>query len=192
MSLEELKLMEEQMEALDREMAVLLKEHQEAVQRVAEVPGLGADSGQQIVAQVGPKAEAFASAKQFASWVGVCPGQEESAEECKSGRSPKGNRTLRRLLNQAANAAVRVKGSEFELIYHRMVVRMGHNKAIWAIAHRLCNLIWKILHEGVRYEERGPAVSARSEKVRMARMIKKLRSWGYQVERLQPQASGAR
>lgn len=182
MSLEELKLMEEQMKTLDQEMAVLLKGHQDAVQRLAEVPGLGGDSGQQIVAQVGPRATAFDSAKQMASWVGVCPGQEESAEESKSNRSPKGNRTMRRLLNQAANAAIRVKGSIFELVYRRMVGRMGHNKAIWAIAHRLCNLIWKILHEGVRYEERGPAVSARSQQVRMARMIKQLRSWGYQVE----------
>jgi transposase len=181
MSLEELKLMEEQLETLDQEMADLLKGHQDAVQRLAEVPGLGGDSGQQIVAQVGPRAGAFDSAKRMASWVGVCPGREESAEESKSNRSPKGNQTLRRLLNQAANAAIRVKGSIFELAYRRMVARMGHNKAIWAIAHRLCNLIWKILHEGVRYEERGPAVSARSEQVRRARMIKQLRSWGYQV-----------
>lgn len=192
MSLEELKLMEEQMEKLDQELGILLKAHQDAVQRVAEVPGLGADSGQQIVAEVGPRAAAFDTAKRFASWVGVCPGREESAEESKSDRSPKGNRTLRRVLNQAANAAVRVKGSVFEVIYRRMVGRMGHNKAIWAIAHRLCNLIWKILHEGVRYEERGPSVSARSEKVRMARMIKKLRGWGYQVERFQPEVNGAR
>jgi len=192
MSLEELKLMEEQMEKLDQGLGILLKAHQDAVQRVAEVPGLGADSGQQIVAEVGPRAGAFDTAKRFASWVGVCPGREESAEESKSDRSPKGNHTLRRVLNQAAHAAVRVKGSVFEVIYRRMVGRMGHNKAIWAIAHRLCNLIWKILHEGVRYEERGPSVSARSEKVRMARMIQKLRSWGYEVKRPQPEANGAR
>jgi hypothetical protein len=29
----------------------------------------------------------------------------------------------------------------------------------------LC-LIWKILHQGIRYEERGPAVSAEAKKVR--------------------------
>jgi hypothetical protein len=43
-----------------------------------------------------------------------------------------------------------------------MAQRMGGNKAIWAIAHRLCSLIWKILHEGVCYEEKGRAVSGKS------------------------------
>ncbi len=66
---------------------------------------------------------------------------------------------MRRVLNQAANAAVKAKGSIFELLYRRFVVRLGHAQAIGAIAHRLCRLVWKILHDGVTYEERGPAVS---------------------------------
>ena len=36
-----------------------------------------------------------------------------------SHRSPKGNRHMRRLLNQTANAAVKVKGSIFEIIYYQ-------------------------------------------------------------------------
>lgn len=66
---------------------------------------------------------------------------------------------LRRLLNQAANAAVKTKGSIFELVYRRLVPRLGHKQTIGAIANRLCRLIWKIVHDSVRYEERGPAVT---------------------------------
>ena len=182
MSLEELRLMEEQIDTLDKEMAGLLEAHQQAIRRLAEVPGLGCDSAQQIIVQVGPTAATFPSAKDLSSWVGVCSGDNVSAEESKSSRSPKGNRTLRRLLNQAANAAVRMKGTIFEFSYRRMVPRMGHNKATWAIAHRLCKLIWKILHEGVRYEERGPAVSAKSRKIRTDRLLRELRALGYRVE----------
>jgi transposase len=192
MSLEELKLMDEQIEKLDKEMAGLLEAHQQAVQRLAEVPGLGCDSGQQIIAQVGPTAATFPSAKDLSSWVGVCPGENVSAEVSTSNRSPKGNRTMRRLLNQSANAAVRTKGSIFELIYRRMVPRMGHNKAIWAIAHRLCNLIWKILHQGVRYEERGPAVTAKSQRTRTVRMLRELSALGYRVEFPNPQIADTR
>ena len=47
---------------------------------------------------------------------------------------------MRRLLNQAANAAVKAKGSLFELEYRRLVVRLGHAQAIGAIAHRLAAL----------------------------------------------------
>ena len=54
----------------------------------------------------------------------------------RSKRSPKGNRQMRRVLNQAANAAVKPKGSIFEIVYRRLVLRLGHYKTIGAIAHR--------------------------------------------------------
>jgi transposase len=182
MALEELRLIEEQISQLDHEIAGLLHEHQDAVQRLAEVPGLGVDSAQQIIAEVGAKAATFPSAKNLSSWVGACPGEDESAGVNSNPRSPKGNRNMRRLLNQAANAAVKRKGSIFEIVYRRLVSRLGHNKTIGAIAHRLCHLIWMILHKGVRYEERGPAVSEQSKRVRTSRMIRTLRKLGYRVE----------
>jgi transposase len=89
---------------------------------------------------------------------------------------------MRRLLNQAANAAVKVKGSIFEIVFRRLLQRLGYLHAIWAIAHRLSRLIWKILHQGVRYDERGPAVSQRSRGARTAKMIRELRNLGYNVE----------
>jgi transposase len=192
MSLDELRLLEDQIEELDQESAGLLSQYQNAVERVAEVPGLGVDSSQQIIAEMGPQAATFPTAKDFSSWVGVCPGEEETAGESKSSRSPKGNRNLRRLLNQAAQSAVKVKGSIFELKFRQIVPRLGYKAAIWAIAHRLGRLVWKILHDGVRYEERGPAVSAKSKKARAARMIKQLRAMGYQVEPLNLQVGSAR
>jgi transposase len=168
-------------------MAALLHQHQDAVERLAEVPGLGANSAQQIIAEVGATAATFPSEKQMSSWVGACPGDEESAGVNYSHRSPKGNRHMRRILNQAANAAVKAKGSIFEMVYLRSVPRLGHNQTIGAIAHRLCRLIWKILHQGIRYEERGPAVSKQSKQRRAARMIRELRRLGYQVELSNPQ-----
>jgi transposase len=192
MSLEELNLMEEHIAKLDKQTAELLKAYQGAVERLAEVPGLGADSAQQIIAQVGPAAAAFESAKNLASWVGICPGREESAEESKSNRSPKGNRTLRRILNQAAHAAVRCQGSIFELTFRRLVPHLGYQQTVWAIGHRICRLIWLILHQGVRYEERGPAVRETVRKRRVARMLRELRSLGYQIDPVQLADGSAR
>jgi len=156
--------------------------HEDAVKRLAEVPGLGVDSAQQIIAEVGPAAATFPSDKHLCSWVGVCPGDNESAGVNHSHRSPKGNRHMRRILNQTANAAARTKGSIFEIVYRRQVQRMGHNQAIGVIAHRLCQLIWILLHRKVRYEERGPAVTETSKRKRTVRMVRELRLLGYHVE----------
>ena len=191
MALEQLQFLEQQMGQLDQEMAGLLSEHQDAVRRLAEVPGLGADSAQQIIAEVGPTAATFPSGKQLSSWVGACPGDDESAGVNYSHRSPKGNRHMRRLLNQAANAAAKAKGTIFEIVYRRLVPRMGHNQTIGAIAHRQCRLIWLILHQGVRYEEHGPAVNKQSKQARTARMIRQLRRLGYRIEPPNPQPGQA-
>jgi transposase len=191
MVLEQLQFLEQQIGQLDQEMAGLLSEHHDAVKRLAEVPGLGADSAQQIIAEVGPTAATFPSGKQLSSWVGACPGDDESAGVNYSHRSPQGNRHMRRLLNQAANAAAKAKGSIFEIVYRRMVPRLGHNQAIGAIAHRQCRLIWLILHQGVRYEEHGPAVNKQSKQARTARMIRQLRRLGYRIEPPNNQTSQA-
>ena len=182
MALAELEVIDTHIRQLDEELARLLREQQAAVERLAAVPGLGVDSAQQIIAEVGPTAATFATAKRLASWVGACPGHDESAGVNHSHRSPNGNRPMRRLLNQAANAAVKTKGSIFALVYRRLVVRLGHAQAIGAIAHRLCRLVWKILHDGVTYEERGPAVTKARTQRRAAKMIRELRSLGYRVE----------
>lgn len=182
MFLEELQLIEQQISQLDQELATLLSRHQDAVKHLALVPGLGVDSAQQIIAEVGAQAMTFPSAKHLASWVGACPGDEESAGVSKTHRSPSGNRHMRRILNQAANAAAKSKGTIFEIAYRRLVSRLGHNQTIGAIAHRLCHLIWIILHRGVAYEERGPSVNARSKQKRTSRMIRELRLLGYRVE----------
>lgn len=182
MTLTDLELLETQLRQLDEELADLLRLHHDAVERLAEVPGLGVDSAQQIIAEVGPTAATFPSARHLASWVGACPGTEESADVNQNPRSPKGNRQMRRLLNQAANAAVRYKGSVFEILYRRHVPRLGHQQTIGVIAHRLCRLVWKLLHGGVRYEERGPALNQQSKRTRTVRMIRELRSLGYRIE----------
>src|SRR5215472_18472228 len=191
MALEQLQLIEQQIGKLDQEMASLLSQHQDAVRRLAEIPGLGPDSAQQIIAEVGASAATFPTAKNLSSWVGVCSGDEESAGVNPNHRSPKGSRHMRRILNQAANAAVMHKGSIFEIVYRRLVPRLGHNQTIGAIAHRLCRLIWLILHQRVHYEERGPAVSQRSKQRRTAKMIRELRSLGYRIEPISVQASNA-
>jgi transposase len=140
------------------------------------------DSAQQIIAEIGPKAAAFPSAAQLASWVGVCPGRQESAGVSSSDRSAKGNRSMRRLLNQLAHAAARKEDCQLQIVFRRLSSRLGYAKAVWAIAHRLCRLIWKVLHAGVSYVEYGPAPTPIALKRRRQRLVTQLKKLGYQVQ----------
>ena len=177
-----LELIERQIETLKGYIATALSGHEDAVQRLAEVPGYGIDSVQQVIAEVGASAATFASPGELASWVGVGPGREESAEISKNNRSPKGNCMMRRVLNQVANAAVKSKGSAFQNLYRRLVPRLGHNKAIWAVAHRLCRLTWKILHQAARYIEYGERTNPKAVRKRANKLLRDLKALGYRVQ----------
>lgn len=189
--LSRLEVIESHMEILDKSIATALASVQDAVVRLAQVPGFGLDSAQQVIAEVGATAEAFPSPEQLSSWVGVCPGREESAEVSKTDRSPKGNRVMRRVLTQVANAAVKTEDSLFQALYRKLLWK-GHNKAIWAVAHRLCRLTWKILHQGVSYIEYGARLNPKALQRRTAKLLRELRQLGYQVQLgpLQPKATG--
>src|SRR5262249_37309643 len=119
LTLEELRVIEDHLGQLDQQMAYLLTAHHDAVQRLAEVPGLGIDSAQQIIAEVGAAAATFPSAKHLASWMGACPGNEESAGVHYNHRCPKGNRPMRRILTQAATAAVKAKRTILAVVNRR-------------------------------------------------------------------------
>jgi len=149
--------------------------------RLAEGPGLGVDSAQQVIAEVGVQAGSFASAGELTSWVGTCPGRAESAEQNYSSRTAKGNKYLRRVLNQAAHAAARKKGSHFQTVFRRLLPRLGYKSAIWAIANRLCRVVWKILHEGVRFIEQGTESDPKVRKQPARILARALRKLGYNV-----------
>jgi transposase len=178
--LDRYQLLREQMQRLDEMIAQAMKPHEEAVIRLAAAVGFGVDSAQQVIAEVGTDAGMFATAANLAGWAGTCPGQEETAQENHSSRSPKGNKYLRRTLNQCAHAAVKTKGSHFQVVFRRLLPRLGYNGAIWAVAHRLCRLAWKILHDKVTYVERGDSDPA-TKKRRAQALARKLRNLGYQV-----------
>jgi transposase len=179
--LERLRVIDQQIEKLKRMVAKALEPQQEAVVRLAEVTGFGADSAQQMIAEVGAEASTFPSAGHLTSWVGTCPGRNETAQQNHSSRSAEGNQYARRL-TEVAQAAVKTKGSHFQALFRRLLPRLGYKQALWAIAHRLCRLVWKILHEGVRFVEQGTRRDPKASKRRAQFLAHQLRDLGYNVE----------
>jgi len=50
--------------------------------------------------------------------------------------------------------------THFQAVFRRLLPRLGYQSAVWAIAHRICRVAWKILHEGVDYIEKGRRAAA--------------------------------
>jgi transposase len=188
MCLEQLKLIDSQLETITHLIARAVQPHQDAILRLCQVPGIRVIAAQQILAEIGPDAKAFPTSGQLSSWAGVCPGQQDSAGDNHSGRCAKGNRFLRSIVCQCAQAAVKTNHSWFQTTFRRLLPRLGFPKAIWAIAHHLMRLIWKILHEGDQYQERGLQTSPQAIRRRLQRLRKECLALGYD---LQPTAVAA-
>jgi transposase len=187
--LQQIDQIEQHLAELDQALAKALAAHQDAVARLCEIPGINVRTAQYVIAETGPRAAVFESAGKLASWVGICPGQQESAGVSVSTRSAKGNWMLRRTLSQIAWAAVASKGSEAQRRFHAWRPRLGTQKAIWAVAHYQLRVIWKVLHDGVRY--RSPDTEMLNQRALLARakrVLSGLRKLGYTVSITPPAA----
>lgn len=181
--LDRIDLLDRQRAELQRQLTESMQDYQPAVRRLAEVPGMNVVAAQHLIAEIGPDVAAFPSPQQLASWAGVCPGRQESAGESRSNRSPKGNRFVRGLICQIAHAASRTKGSSWEGQYGYWQKRLGPQKALWALAHRLLRLVWKMLAQGMDYVERGPRRSDPARlKARMKRLRHEFRIYGMEIQ----------
>jgi transposase len=182
---DQVRLFRRQVEEINQALAEAMQEHLAALHRLTKIPGVDLYAAQELLAEIGPKAAAFASAEQFASWVGVCPGSQQSAGVNYSHRSAKGNRYLRRLLCQIAWAAIHTKDTFFASLFARLKPKVEGKGAAWAVAHRIAKIIWLVLHQEVEYQEKGSAPPNERTLVRkFKRMLKEFGSLGLDVRAL--------
>jgi len=122
-----------------------MRQYEDAIRALDEIPGIGKQSAEVILAEIGLDMNRFPSAAHLASWAGICPGNYESAGKRKSGRTNKGNPTLKTTLVQCAKTAVKKKDTFFRAQYERLSPRRGGNRASVAVAHSMLIAIYHIL-----------------------------------------------
>ena len=89
------------------------EEQKAAVEKLDEIPGIGVVSAEQIISETGIDMSHFRNQHAFSNWIGVAPGNNESAGKRKSGKTTYGNKTLKSTLTQCAKSAVRNKKTFF-------------------------------------------------------------------------------
>lgn len=131
---------------------IIVKFHNEEFIRLQTIPGVSQKIARGIVAEMGFDMSVFPTENHLASWVGICPGNNESAGKSYSGRARPGNKFLKCTLVEAAWAAVATKNSEFKERYFKMSLRMGKKKALFAIAHKLVKTVYVLLDRKENYK----------------------------------------
>ncbi len=146
------------------------------------VHGIATRTAEVIIAEIGVDMSRFPSDRHLASWVGICPGNHESAGKHKSGKTRKGNRWLRMALIEAAGAAIRTKDSALAARYRRVMRHRGHKKAVVAVAHAILRVVYHVLAEQTAYRDLGPDYYDRRHAQRVTRRaVELLERQGYRV-----------
>jgi transposase len=161
---------------------------QEAVEIIDQVTGISERVAQGLLAEIGVEMDQFPSAKHLASWVGICPGNHESAGKRLSGRTRKGNPYARRLLIQAAHAAAHSKNTYLAAQYRRIASRRGPKRAAVAVGHSILVIIYHLLRDRSTYQDLGGNYFDEHDRQMVQKqLVRRLERLGYQVE-LQPLA----
>jgi len=142
------------------------------------IPGVDLIGAAMLLIEIGTDMDAFGSADRLASWVGICPGNNESAGKRKSGHLRKGNLYVRRLLCEFAHAASRTT-SVFKSKFQSLVVRRGYKRAIIAIGHKILRTIFFMLKRREHYRDSATDYEALSVQRNAPRWIKALTKFGF-------------
>lgn len=147
--------MTRRIEDIDKIIKEHMKEYEDAIKALEEIPGVGEVGAQTIISEIGVDMSRFPTASHLCSWAGVAPGNNESAGKRRSGRTTKGNITLKTTLIQCAHGASKRKGTFFYAQYQRIKMRRGSKIAAMAIAHSILVAIYHMLKDNVPFYDLG-------------------------------------
>lgn len=147
----------------------------------AQINGINVLTAQTVIAETGADLSAFPSEKQFASWLGLCPTNEQSGGKIL-------NRRTRKVVNRATvafrNAASTLLRSQSYLgaQYRRLRTRLGAPKAITAMARKLACLFYRLIRHGQQYVDKGTEYyEARYREQQIRSLFRKAQRLGVQL-----------
>ena len=155
-----------------------LKDERNTLALLQTLPGVDLIGAAMLLVEIGSDMAAFGTADRLASWVGICPGNNESAGKRKSGRVRKGNLYVRRLLCEFAHAASRTK-SVFQSKFKSLIVRRGHKRSIVALAHKILRTIFFMIKRREHYRDSATDYEALSVQRSAPPWLKALTRFGF-------------
>jgi len=147
----------------------------------SQINGIDVLTAQTVIAEGGADLSAFPSEKQFTSWLGLCPTNQQSGKKIL-------NRRTRKVVNRATvafrNAAMTLVRSQSYLgaQYRRLRTRLGAPKAITAMARKLACLFYRLIKHGQQYVDKGTEYyEARYREQQIRSLAKRAQKLGLQL-----------
>jgi transposase len=170
--------LEQRVARLDQYLLEGLRPWQAQLKLLQTLPGIDEQGAAMLLVEIGADMSVFGSAERLASWVGICPGNNESAGKRKTGRIRKGNAWVRRLLCEFAQAAARTRCS-LKAKFDALAIRKGRKKSVVALAHKMLRTVYAMLANGTHYQDKEIDYEALNVQRNAPRWLKMLRKHGF-------------
>ena len=125
-----------------------------------------------IISEIGLDMSRWGSSKQFASWLGVCPGNKISGGKKLSGKNKRTSNYAASTFRMAAST-LHHNNSALGAFFRRLKSRLGAPKATTAAAHKLAIIVYEMIKNKTEYKETGQDYY---EKQYRERLVKQLSS----------------
>lgn len=149
------------------------------------IPGIEASTALKIISEIGLDLTRWKSSKQFASWLGLCPGNKISGGKILSSKTKRTGNYASSILRMAASTLHR-SNTALGAFFRRMKSRLGAPKAITAVAHKLAVIFFNMLKNGTEYIESGQDYYEEQYKDRILKNLRnKAKSLGFELVNVQ-------
>jgi transposase len=173
--------LEKQVEQVEAKIDAHLQEYKKEIGWLDSIPGIDQHTAAAIFAEIGPEVSTqFPTDAQLASWVGICPGNNESAGKKKSTKCPQGNKHVKASLCQAAWANERAP-NRIGQFFRQIRKRRGEKKGSVAAAHMILRIIYALMRDQTDYKE----LDVETDKVKEKSLnyfMKQIQSLGFNIQ----------
>jgi transposase len=146
---------------------------------LTRIPGIGALTSLNLLAEIGPDVSAWKTEKHFSSWLNLAPGVNKTGGRSLSGRRPKAKNRAGELLRQAA-VSVGKMANAIGAFYRRIARNGNKAKAAVATARKLAVLVYRLLSKGQQYVDAGLELYERQyQERRIDTLRKQAKSFGF-------------
>ncbi len=148
---------------------------------LTRIDGIDALTAQTVISECGINMNPFPTVKNFCSWLGLSPNNRITGGKIK-------RRGTRKVVNRASTAlrlaaqSLHRSNSYLGAYLRRMKARIGPQKATTATAHKLAQLIYRMLKHGMTFVDQGQELFEKQHQERYLKAVKKrLKAIGYDL-----------
>jgi hypothetical protein len=138
---------------------------------LSQIDGIGPYTALRLISEIGDDMSRWRTEKHFTAWLTLAPQNKISGGRVLSSRTPASANRAAAILRMVAMAVGKTQ-TALGAFYRRLAARVGKAKANTATARKLAILVYRMLKDGLVYQDPGPEAYGARQRQRALRQLR--------------------